>query len=49
MTTGVTVSQQFGLEVGMALTDAQMVALACNIVWLVNESVTVGFQLTAQY
>ncbi|WP_233833523.1 hemagglutinin repeat-containing protein [Paraburkholderia sp. ZP32-5] len=40
MTAGVNVAQQFGLEVGVALTAAQMDALTSDIVWLVNQTVT---------
>ncbi|WP_415927148.1 hemagglutinin repeat-containing protein [Burkholderia theae] len=40
MANGVKVSQQFGLNVGTALTDAQMAALTSDIVWLVNQTVT---------
>jgi filamentous hemagglutinin len=40
MTAGVTFAQQFGLEPGASLTDAQMAALTTDIVWLVNQSVT---------
>nr|WP_308444869.1 hemagglutinin repeat-containing protein [Paraburkholderia adhaesiva] len=40
MNSGVTVAQQFGLEVGVALTDAQMAALTSDIVWMVNQTVT---------
>ncbi|WP_134167283.1 hemagglutinin repeat-containing protein, partial [Paraburkholderia caballeronis] len=40
MTSGVNFAQQFGLEVGMALTAAQMDALTSDIVWLVNQPVT---------
>ncbi|WP_261314218.1 hemagglutinin repeat-containing protein [Burkholderia latens] len=37
---GVTAGQQFGLNVGTALTAAQMAALTSDIVWLVNQTVT---------
>ncbi|WP_081086554.1 hemagglutinin repeat-containing protein [Burkholderia stagnalis] len=40
MANGVKASQQFGLNVGTALTDAQMAALTSDIVWLVNQTVT---------
>src|SRR6202012_5518501 len=40
MTAGGNVAQQFGLEVGVALTAAQMDALTSDIVWLVSQSVT---------
>ncbi|WP_175689828.1 hemagglutinin repeat-containing protein [Burkholderia anthina] len=40
MASGVKASQQFGLNVGTALTDAQMAALTSDIVWLVNQTVT---------
>lgn len=40
MANGVQASQQFGLNVGTALTDAQMAALTNDIVWLVNQTVT---------
>jgi filamentous hemagglutinin len=40
MTNGATVAKQFGLEPGVALTDAQMAALTENIVWMVSETVT---------
>ncbi|MGU7768981.1 two-partner secretion domain-containing protein [Burkholderia sp. MR1-5-21] len=40
MASGVTAAQQFGLNVGTALTDAQMAALTSDIVWLVNQTVT---------
>ncbi|WP_205962908.1 hemagglutinin repeat-containing protein, partial [Pararobbsia silviterrae] len=37
---GVTAAKQFDLNVGTALTEAQMAALTRDIVWLVNETVT---------
>ena len=40
MANGVKASQQFGLNVGTALTDAGMAALTSDIVWLVNQTVT---------
>ena len=40
MTNGVAVAKQFGLKPGIALTDAQMAALTRDIVWLVNQTVT---------
>lgn len=40
MASGVKASRQFGLNVGTALTDAQMAALTSDIVWLVNQTVT---------
>lgn len=40
MASGVKASQQFGLNLGTALTDAQMAALTRDIVWLVNQAVT---------
>ncbi len=39
MANGVKAAQQFGINVGTALTDAQMAALTDDIVWLVNRSV----------
>ncbi len=40
MASGAAAAKQFNLEPGVALTDAQMAALTKNIVWLVNETVT---------
>ncbi|QQJ96021.1 hemagglutinin repeat-containing protein [Burkholderia ambifaria] len=40
MANGVKAGQQFGLNVGTALTNAQMAALTSDIVWLVNQTVT---------
>ncbi|WP_236655080.1 hemagglutinin repeat-containing protein [Burkholderia pyrrocinia] len=40
MANGVKASQQFGLNVGTALTGAQMAVLTSDIVWLVNQTVT---------
>lgn len=40
MTNGATFAKQFGMEPGVALTDAQMAALTTDIVWLVNQTVT---------
>ncbi len=48
MTNGVSVAQQFGLEPGMALTAAQMDALTSDIVWLVNQTVTLPDGSTQQ-
>ncbi|SDC59812.1 hemagglutinin repeat-containing protein [Paraburkholderia lycopersici] len=39
MTAGVNVAQAFGLQVGVALSAAQMDALTSDIVWLVNQTV----------
>ncbi|MGG1944216.1 hemagglutinin repeat-containing protein [Trinickia sp. NRRL B-1857] len=39
MANGVRAAQRFGMNVGTALTDAQMAALTEDIVWLVNRSV----------
>ncbi|MCC8400284.1 hemagglutinin repeat-containing protein [Paraburkholderia sp. MMS20-SJTN17] len=48
MTNGVNVAQQFGLEPGIALTAAQMDALTSDIVWLVNQTVTLPDGTTQQ-
>ncbi|WP_241019073.1 hemagglutinin repeat-containing protein [Paraburkholderia sp. Tr-20389] len=40
MNNGVNVAKEFSLEPGMALTAAQMDALTSDIVWLVNQTVT---------
>ena len=40
MTAGANAAQQFGLQVGMALSAAQMDALTSDIVWLVDQTVT---------
>jgi len=40
MLSGVAVQKQFSLQPGVALTDAQMAALTEDIVWLVNQTVT---------
>ncbi|HDR9875542.1 TPA: filamentous hemagglutinin N-terminal domain-containing protein [Burkholderia cenocepacia] len=40
MASGVKAGKQFGLNVGTALTEAQMAALTSDIVWLVNQTVT---------
>lgn len=40
MTAGANVARAFGLEVGMTLSAAQMDALTSDIVWLVNQTVT---------
>ncbi|WP_082725448.1 MULTISPECIES: hemagglutinin repeat-containing protein [unclassified Burkholderia] len=40
MASGVKASQQFGLNIGTALTDAQMAELTSDIVWLVIQTVT---------
>jgi filamentous hemagglutinin len=40
MLSGVVVQKQFSLQPGVALTDAQMAALTEDIVWLVNQTVT---------
>ncbi|WP_155774254.1 hemagglutinin repeat-containing protein [Burkholderia pseudomultivorans] len=40
MANGVKAAQQFGLNIGTTLTDAQMAALTSDIVWLVNQTVT---------
>ncbi|MFM0499621.1 hemagglutinin repeat-containing protein [Paraburkholderia caffeinilytica] len=40
MNSGVNVAKEFNLEPGMALTAAQMDALTSDIVWMVNQTVT---------
>ena len=40
MDAGVTFAQQYGLRPGIALTDAQMAQLTSDIVWLVEQAVT---------
>ncbi|WP_211475186.1 hemagglutinin repeat-containing protein, partial [Collimonas humicola] len=40
MTSGVQYAKQFNMTPGMALSDAQMAALTTDIVWLVNQTVT---------
>jgi len=40
MLSGVAVQKQFSLQPGVALTDSQMAALTEDIVWLVNQTVT---------
>ncbi|BEP53035.1 hypothetical protein GmRootV118_02790 [Variovorax sp. V118] len=40
MDAGVTFAQQYGLRPGIALTDAQMAQLTSDIVWLVEQTVT---------
>ncbi|WP_211474738.1 beta strand repeat-containing protein [Collimonas humicola] len=40
MTSGVQYAKQFNMVPGMALSDAQMVALTTDIVWLVSQTVT---------
>ncbi|MET3497529.1 two-partner secretion domain-containing protein, partial [Variovorax boronicumulans] len=40
MNAGVTFAQQYGLRPGIALTDAQMAQLTSDIVWLVEQTVT---------
>ncbi|WP_408478861.1 hemagglutinin repeat-containing protein [Paraburkholderia megapolitana] len=49
MTNGAVFARQFGLAPGIALTDAQMAALTTDIVWLVNQTVTLpdGSEQTA--
>ncbi|WP_211697319.1 beta strand repeat-containing protein, partial [Paraburkholderia aspalathi] len=48
MTAGVSTAKQFSLEPGMALTAAQMDALTSDIVWLVNQTVTLPDGSTQQ-
>ncbi|SEK01673.1 filamentous hemagglutinin [Paraburkholderia diazotrophica] len=48
MTNGVNVAKEFSLEPGMALTAAQMDALTSDIVWLVNQTVTLPDGTTQQ-
>ncbi|PLZ03203.1 filamentous hemagglutinin [Burkholderia sp. WAC0059] len=48
MASGVNVAKQFDLEVGAALTPAQMDALTSDIVWLVSETVTLPDGSTQQ-
>ncbi|WP_211709063.1 two-partner secretion domain-containing protein, partial [Paraburkholderia aspalathi] len=48
MTAGVSTAKQFNLEPGMALTAAQMDALTSDIVWLVNQTVTLPDGRTQQ-
>jgi len=40
MTSGVAFAKQFNMTPGIALSDAQMAALTSDIVWLVNQTVT---------
>ncbi len=48
MTVGVSTAKQFNLEPGLALTSAQMDALTSDIVWLVNQTVTLPDGSTQQ-
>jgi filamentous hemagglutinin len=48
MTAGVSTAKQFNLEPGLALTSAQMDALTSDIVWLVNQTVTLPDGSTQQ-
>ncbi|CAB3808046.1 tRNA nuclease CdiA-2 [Pararobbsia alpina] len=48
MTAGANTAKQFNLEPGIALTSAQMDALTSDIVWLVNQTVTLPDGSTQQ-
>ncbi|SIO44100.1 hemagglutinin repeat-containing protein [Paraburkholderia phenazinium] len=48
MTAGVNAAQQFNLEPGVALTAAQMDSLTSDMVWLVNQTVTLPDGSTQQ-